>query len=131
MNSPKSPSPRTSFDEVVLEALHTRADVQCSASYALKNGVDPRLLVSYARGTLSGLEREEAEAMLVQSPWALRRVVVLTKCRQNDRTIGYRILHADHTDPYFWGIRNTGDVEMDLARLLDLVTRCTGTVDDR
>ena len=86
-----------------------------SAADALDNGVCPFRLLEYARGRVT----DDALQMVASSPWATARVVALVKSARNPLSIGSQILRATDTDPYAWGIENTGDEVMDLARLLE------------
>ncbi len=120
MNSPAAPKPGTPpFGAIIEQARCTHAEQQRTAFHALQLGVNPDEILSYARGHVV----DGFETVLARSPWAMARVVALTKSRRRPESLGSKLLASTgHTDPYVWGIRDTGDRDHDLAALLDQVT---------
>jgi len=121
MNSPQSPRPRTgaTFESFLNETLVSLPDARNTPEFAVRVAhVNPFLLLDYVRGSAN---LADAHAMIAQSDWAAGRVVALVKSRRDPRSLGARILRSTNTDPYAWGIENTGDEVMDLALLLDQV----------
>ena len=124
---PQQPEPRVSvgfsvgFSELILEAFRDLPALRSTADYALKLGVVPESLLRYVRGGLEEYERQDVEHMLAQSPWAMGRVVALVKAKRDPASLGAKILSATHTDPYAWGMKNTGDLDLDMALLLEMV----------
>jgi hypothetical protein len=113
-DAPKPGAAPPKIDELVREATKLRR----TAAHALRCGVNPDELLSYARGN----KPHGFEAFLAQSPWAMGRVVALVKANRRPESLGAKLLRSpDRTDPYAWGIQNTGDREADLATLLDKV----------
>lgn len=120
MNSPAAPKPGTPrFDTIVAHSqLHLRVQ-RHTAYHALQMGVNPDEILSYARGqVVIGFDE-----LLAKSPWAMTKVVALVKSKRQPASLGSKLLASvGRTDPYVWGIRDTGDRERDLAALLDQVT---------
>jgi hypothetical protein len=82
-------------------------------------GVIPDEILSYARGN----NPEGFSTILGRSPWAVAKVVALTKAQRRPNSLGAKLLASvGRTDPYDWGIKDTGDRDRDLAALLDQVT---------
>ena len=88
--------------------------------HALGIGVRPADLVRYVAGNLVVGEQGEIEALLVQAPWAMERVVALVKARRDPTSLGAQIL-AGEFNPYAYGVQRTEDPEMDAATLLNLI----------
>lgn len=119
MNSPAAPKPGTPpFDTIVAQSGHVLYEQRRTAFHALQMGVDPEDILSYVRGH----RPDEFDAVLTHSPWALNKVAALVMAQRRPGSLGARILASTgHTDPYVWGIRDTGDRDRDLASLLDQV----------
>jgi hypothetical protein len=106
------------FPALFREALVDLADYRLTAIHALQIGVDPDEIIDYARG----LRPLGFENLLVQSPWAMGRVTALVKAARRPASLGNKLLSSrGRTDPYAWGIKETGDRDLDLATLLDQV----------
>jgi len=126
MTSPNADTPTPNnwvgFGALLNDAAFNYAQFITTAAHALQNGVDPNQVVAYVRGEVDAPVRREVEQMLARSPWALNRVVALTKSRRRPGSLGDRLLSTyGELDPYAWGIQRTDDPEADLARLLDQV----------
>lgn len=119
MNSPAAPKLRTpAFTTIVEQAQLQLHEQRHSAHYALQLGVNPDKILSYARGN----SPEGFDSVLISSSWAMGRVVALMKAMRRPQSLGAKLLASvGRTDPYYWGIKDTGDVDRDLAVLLDLV----------
>jgi hypothetical protein len=119
MNSPAAPKPESpAFDTIIAQA-QSLANLQRSTAYhALQMGVIPDEILSYARGN----NPDGFESVLAHSAWAMDRVVALTKAQRRPESLGAKLLASvGHTDPYVWGIKDTGDRDFDLAALLNRV----------
>ena len=124
MTSPAAqPAPTFgAFQSTVEAAAVQLTALRLTASHALRNGVIPQEIVDFARGQLSPGQRQDAQAMLARSPWAMGRVVALVKARRDGASLGARILASTGpVDPVVWGISPTDDKDADLAKLLDVV----------
>jgi len=117
---PPVPGPAL-FSHFVDQAFVVRGELSRTAAYALQTGVNPRDLIHYVQGVCTDPERREVEHLLAQSPWALSRVVALVKAKRNPASLGAQVLKADSTNPYGWGIKQTGDPDMDIALLLESI----------
>ncbi len=119
MNSPATPKPETPpLAEIIAQAARLTNLQRSTAYHALQMGVIPDEILSYVRGN----SPDGFESVLGHSAWAMDRVVALTKAQRRPNSLGAKILDSvGHTDPYVWGIKDTGDVDRDLAALLDQV----------
>ena len=72
-----SESPRTGFANVVDSAIRDYAAAKNTVEFALSVGVVPQTLIDYARGRASPAVKSEAEMMVMDSPWAMQRVLAL------------------------------------------------------
>lgn len=119
MNSPAAPKPGTpAFDTIVAQAQIHLHEQRHSAYYALQLGVNPDEILSYVRGD----SPEGFDSVLASSPWTMGRVVALMKAMRRPNSLGSKLIASvGRTDPYIWGIKDTGDVDRDLAALIDLV----------
>ena len=120
MNSPAAPKPGTPrFDSIIAQSGHILSAQRRTAYHALQSGVNPDEILTYARG----LRPESFETVFARCPWAMARVVALVKAKRRPASLGARLLAGvGRTDPYAWGIRDTGDRDRDLASLLNQVT---------
>ena len=122
---PQDPAPEKSgakaFENLVDESIRVCREQRHAAEHALNSGVDPESLIRYASGALSVSEREDVESLLSHSSWAMGRVIALVRSRRNPASLGAKILAATHPNPYAWGMRETGDRDMDWACLLEQV----------
>lgn len=120
-HSPRSAGQLIQFHRLIEEAQVDLARARKTATHALQIGVSPVELIDLARGKLTDPDRRELLSLLARSPWALSRVVALVRSARNPRSLGARILAASNTDPYAWGMKDTGDYDMDLCRLLEQI----------
>jgi hypothetical protein len=115
-------SPRVGFAELIDQAIQARPAHQNTAEHALSVGVDPQMLVDYARGDRTPAVKSAGKVMVLDSPWAMRRVVALIRASRNPDTLAAGILRTSgRTNPYEWGISRTEDPDMDFARLLEQI----------
>lgn len=119
MNSPAAPKPESpAFDTIIGHAARLALVQRSTAYHALQMGVIPDEILSYVRGN----SPDGFESVLDHSAWAMDRVVALVKAQRRPNSLGAKLLASvGRTDPYYWGIKDTGDVDRDLAVLLDLV----------
>ena len=120
---PQDPPARTgiTFEAVYRDAFAGHAAFKKTAEHALAIGIRPTDLLRYVRRELEGYEHAEMHCSLVRSPWATDRVVALVKAARTPGSLGERLLSSTHTDPYVWGMKNTGDSDLDMAHLLEQV----------
>lgn len=119
MNSPAAPkSESPAFASIVAQAQLHLHEQRHLAYHALQCGVIPDEILSYARGT----SPKGFDSVLTAFPWVMGRVVALMKAQRRPQSLGAKLLSSvGRTDPYAWGIGDTGDRDRDLATLLDLV----------
>jgi hypothetical protein len=119
MNSPAMPRriPSVEFGAIVDEFIRANGIQRKTSTYALEIGIRPDELIRYARG-----ERSEGfQELLLQSPWAMERVVALIRAARDHQHWVHHILNAGALNPYDWGVLNTGDRDADLMTLIDQV----------
>lgn len=94
------------------------ASVEYKKTYhhALTIGITPRELVLYAKGELRGPDRDAFERRLIQSPWALGRVVALVKAGNEGSYFTRLLILKAHTRPCPWP-----DEDLEGCKILDLI----------
>lgn len=116
MNSPAADPPTPleidAFQDLLTGAFRRRE----SAAAALAMGLFPDQIIGFVRGDPG------PRALIEASPWAIDRVVAFIKAKRDPSSLGARLL-ALHSkiDPHVWGVPDSGDPDLDLAFLLDLV----------
>lgn len=119
MNSPAMPrrEPAVEFGAIVDEFIRANGIQRKTSTYALEIGIRPDELIRYAKG-----ERPRGfQELLLQSPWAMERVVTLIKAIRDPKSIASYMFRAACVDPYVWGVLNTGDRDVDMMTLIDQV----------
>lgn len=82
--------PVETFEATLQHTLTNLVRYRQTYEHALKLGITPRDIVRYARCELPPAQREEVEAQLVRSPWALGRVAALVKAGRDQTSTRYR-----------------------------------------
>ena len=122
MNRPALPSNAPqAFVKLFEDAAQELAIQRATIDYALRTGVCPETLLDYVRGAPG--RRAEARTMVVNSEWALKTVAGLVKAKRRPNSFASKLLASDNSDPYHWGMKSSGDRDMDLAYLLECACR--------
>jgi hypothetical protein len=108
MSATSGPAPANQNPEIsastAWEALVEQAEqLRGNAEHALSLGLDPRLLVSYARGRCTVAERSHVQEILPRSEWAMRAVTSLVKLARDPSSRAARLLNdvadfSNHSD---------------------------------
>lgn len=80
--SPRSTAPMT-FDSLLDLAMPALVQYKKTFSHALDLGIRAKDIVLYACGALRPNDRERLQIQLLQSPWAVARVVALVKAKRD------------------------------------------------
>lgn len=78
-NAPLRSTTQMTFDTMFADAMTATASYKKTYAHALDLGIRPKDVVLYATGALRPSERERFQGQLLQSPWALSRVVAIVK----------------------------------------------------
>jgi hypothetical protein len=83
--TPDQPPLRTTamtFDSLLDQAAPAIGQYKKTYDHALDLGIRPKDIVLYACGALRADERDRFQSQLLQSPWALSRVVALATAKR-------------------------------------------------
>lgn len=81
-DAPLRPGSQVTFDNIFDLAMKASVAYKKTYAHALDLGIRPKDIVLYATGALSPNERELFQRQLLQSPWAMSRVVALVKAKR-------------------------------------------------
>jgi hypothetical protein len=104
------------FESLIDTAFKASIQYKKTFEHALDNGITPREIVDYAFGRLSPPARDAFHRRLLQSSWALSRVVALVKEHQRDPALfeniteALRLLDTGHPDPLSAGCTLLGEI---------------------
>jgi hypothetical protein len=81
-DAPLRPGSQVTFDSLFDLAMRASVAYKKTYAHALDLGINPKDIVLYATGALSPGERDRFHGQLLQSPWALGRVVAIVKAKR-------------------------------------------------
>jgi hypothetical protein len=82
-DAPLRPGSQVTFDSFFDLAMKANHDYKKTYAHALDLGINPKDIMLYATGALSPGERDRFQGQLLQSPWALDRVVAIVKAKRD------------------------------------------------
>lgn len=109
---PQNTGGPASFVRLTDDAVRGLAEYRASATYAMDTGVDVVELCRYVAGVCTPTERLNIEQMLSHNPWAMSKVVALTKAARSNEKAKWLLAAS-----------RTGDLPIaeELVHLLDAI----------
>jgi hypothetical protein len=120
--TPQAPQPESAaaFGSVIEHLLQKAAAFKQTYHHALSLGISPRDIVRYALCVLPPKERAQFESELVQSPWAMGRVVALVKLKRVEHDLRIRQVTVPILNHYA-RMEEWKDEDLEGCKLLDSI----------